>query len=167
MVISAAALLLVLAVMLAELRVSQRNERRLLARGAVAVPDPVYRTMKLAYPAVFVAMALEGMLRDTQPGTLTMLGLAVFLLGKALKVWAIAALGDRWTYKVLVIPGAPLVASGPYRYLRHPNYHGVVGELVGMALMTGAVVTGPAGTLLFGWLLLRRIAAEERALHTG
>jgi methyltransferase len=107
------------------------------------------------------------MLRDTQPGTLTFIGLAVFLCGKALKAWAIAALGERWTYKVLVVPGAPLVTGGPYRYLRHPNYHGVLGELVGMALIAGAVLTGPSGTLFFGWLLLRRIGAEERALHPG
>lgn len=167
MLISSVALLVILAVMLVELRISQRNERRMLARGAVAVPDPVYRTMKLAYPAVFVAMAVEGMLRDTRPGRLTIIGLAVFLCGKGLKGWAIAALGERWTYKVLVVPGAPLVASGPYRYLRHPNYHGVVGELVGMALMTGAVVAGPAGTLFFAWLLLRRIGAEEQALGPG
>ena len=167
MLISSVALLVILAVMLVELRISQRHERRMLARGAVAVPDPVYRTMKLAYPGVFVAMAVEGMLRDTQPGRLTVVGLAVFLCGKGLKGWAISALGERWTYKVLVVPGAPLVASGPYRFLRHPNYHGVIGELVGMALMTGAAVAGPAGTLFFGWLLRRRIGAEEQALRPG
>ena len=55
---------------------------------------------------------------------------------KALKFWAIASLGTRWTYKVLVMPGLPLVPTGPYRWLRHPNYVGVVGELVAMALMT-------------------------------
>ena len=84
---------------------------------------------------------------------------------KALKFWAIASLGTRWSYKVLVLPGLPLVTSGPYRWLRHPNYVGVVGELIAMALMTRARVTGPLGTVFFGWLLLRRMAAEERAME--
>jgi methyltransferase len=57
------------------------------------------------------------------------------------------------------------VTSGPYRWLRHPNYVAVVGELIAMALMTHARITGPLGTLFFGWLLLRRIAAEERGME--
>jgi methyltransferase len=165
MAVSLLALIVVVALMLAELWLSQRNERILIARGAVATADPVYRSMKLAYPGVFVAMALEGMLRDTQPGLVTAVGAVIFAAGKGLKAWAIASLGARWTYKVLVLPGAPLVTGGPYRLLRHPNYHGVIGELVGMALVTGALWTGPAGTLFFGWLLVRRIAAEEQALQ--
>jgi methyltransferase len=68
---------------------------------------------------------------------------------------------------VLVLPGAPLVSGGPYRLVRHPNYVGVVGELVAMALLSGARITGPLAVLGFGWLLLRRIAAEERALGLG
>jgi methyltransferase len=64
-----------------------------------------------------------------------------------------------------VVPGLPLVTAGPYRWFRHPNYIGVVGELVAMALMTRARVTGPLGTVFFGWLLLRRMAAEERAME--
>jgi methyltransferase len=86
-----------------------------------------------------------------------------------LKFWAIASLGTRWTYKVLVIPALPLVTTGPYTWMRHPNYVAVLGELIAMALMTHARITGPLGTLFFGWLLLRRIAAEERgmALYSG
>ena len=88
-------------------------------------------------------------------------------VAKALKFWAIATLGPRWSYRVLVLPGAPLVTSGPYRLMRHPNYVGVMGELVAMALMTHARVTGAVGIVLFGWLLVRRIAAEERAMGIG
>jgi methyltransferase len=92
-------------------------------------------------------------------------GVAVMFAAKALKFWAIASLGTRWTYKVLVIPALPLVTTGPYRWIRHPNYVAVVGELIAMALMTRAGVTGPLGTLFFGWLLWRRITAEERAME--
>ena len=96
---------------------------------------------------------------------LVLIGVGVFTAAKLLKFWAIATLGERWTYKVLVLPGIPLVASGPYRLMRHPNYVGVVGELIGMALITGARVTGPAGLVFFSWLLVRRIRAEEQALR--
>lgn len=169
-----AVLAVVVVTMLAELVVSRRNEARLLARGAVFPPDPVYSVMRWMYPAVFAAMAAEGALRGAGllangagPGWWTWMGAGVFAAGKLVKYWAIAALGERWTYRVLVLPGVPLVTGGPYRFLRHPNYVGVVGELVGMMLLSSAWLAGAAGTVLFGELLRRRIAAEERALENA
>jgi methyltransferase len=161
--IAAAALAVAMLLMLAELQVSMRHERMLRARGAVEPPDAVYSTMRWAYPAVFVAMAVEGMLFGPAPRRVLVTGIAVFAMAKLVKLWAITTLGERWTYKVLVLPGVPLVTSGPYRFVRHPNYVGVVGELVGMALMTGARVAGPLALVFFSWLLMRRIQAEERA----
>lgn len=162
--IAATALLGVMLFMLGEFSVSTRNERLLRARGAVEPPDAVYSTMRWAYPAVFVAMAAEGMLFGPVPRPVLVAGIAVFAIAKVVKFWAITTLGERWTYKVLVLPGVPLVTGGPYRFVRHPNYVGVVGELVGMALITGARVTGLLGLAFFSWLLVRRIQAEERAL---
>lgn len=159
-----AALGVVVVFMLLELAISRRHERILLAQGAVRPPDPVYRLMQIGYPGVFAAMALEGLARTT-PGNLALAGVAVFAVAKVFKFWAIVTLGNRWTYTVLVLPGAPLVAAGPYRLMRHPNYAGVIGELAGMALMMGAWITGPIGLVFFGALLLIRIRAEERALH--
>ena len=92
-------------------------------------------------------------------------GAAVFVAAKALKWWAILSLGPFWTFRVIVVPGARLVAAGPYRWLRHPNYVGVIGELAGVALMTGAPLSGVAGFVTFGWLVLRRISVEERAIR--
>jgi len=163
--IPAAALAVVLALMLVELWLSTRHERVLRARGAVESPDPVYATMRWAYPAVFVAMAIEGFLSEPVPTNVVLAGVAIFLVGKVFKGWAIATLGERWTYKVLVLPGVPLVTGGPYQFVRHPNYVGVIGELLGMALITGARVTGPIGLVFFSWLLMRRIRAEEQALR--
>ena len=162
--IALSALSVVILLMLVELRISRQNERALLSRGAITPHDPVYGTMRWAYPAVFVAMAVEGMLTTPPPRALVIAGVGVFAAAKLLKFWAIATLGERWTYKVLVLPGATLVASGPYRFMRHPNYVGVVGELIGMALITEARFSGPAGVLFFSWLLSRRIQAEDRAL---
>jgi methyltransferase len=158
-------LLAVLVMMLAELWLSTANEGVLLANGAVQADDPVYGVMRIAYPGVFIAMTLEGMTTGVELGSITFAGVALMFFAKALKFWAIAALRTRWTYKVLVIPSLPLVTTGPYHWMRHPNYVAVVGELVAMALMTHARVTGPVGTLFFGWLLWRRIAAEERAME--
>jgi methyltransferase len=158
-------LVAVLVMMLAELWLSVSNERVLRANGAVEAADPVYALMRVAYPGVFVAMALEGALTGVELGPMTFAGVALMFAAKTLKFWAIASLGTRWTYKVLVIPALPLVRTGPYAWMRHPNYVAVVGELIAMTLMTGARVTGPLGTIFFGWLLMRRIAAEERAME--
>ena len=165
--IAAATLSVVLLFMLGELRVSTRNERLLRARGAIEPPDPVYSWMRWAYPAVFVAMAVEGLWSGPPPGLVLVTGVVVFAIGKVVKLWAIGTLGERWTYKVLVLPGVPLVTGGPYRFVKHPNYVGVLCELVGMALMTGARVAGPLGLVFFSWLLMRRIQAEERALKAA
>ncbi len=164
LVVAAVSLTVVVLAMLGELRLSQSNEQRLRAGGAVEPPDPVYGIMRWAYPSVFVAMAIEGAVAGPEPGLTTLSGAGVLILAKVLKYWAIAALGVRWTYRVLVLPGAPLVTDGPYRLMRHPNYVAVIGELAGMALLVGASVSGPAGTLFFAALVYRRIHAEERGL---
>jgi len=161
--IAVMALLLTLASMLLELRISTRNERVLRARGAVAPPDPVYPVMRWAYPAMFVMMAAEGLLSGPARTPVFLTGLVMFVLGKGLKAWAIASLGARWTYRVFVLPGKPLVAHGPYRWLRHPNYLAVTAELLGFALIVAARWSGFA-LLFFGELLRRRIRSEEEAL---
>jgi methyltransferase len=162
--VAALALVAVLVAMGIELLVSRANERAFRARGAIDAPDAVYGTMRWAYPGAFVAMALEAIVRAQDAGPLAWAGVVLFAAAKGLKAWAIASLGRCWTYRLLVLPGMPLVTRGPYRFLRHPNYVAVVGELVAMALMTGAQIAGPLGTLAFMWLLHRRIRGEERAL---
>ena len=141
------------------------NERVQRARGGIEPPDDVYPLMRIAYPAGFLLMIAEGAARNGAPMVVFVFGAVVFALAKALKWWAIATLGRAWTFRVVVVPGDPLAARGPYRLMRHPNYAAVVGELVGTALMTGAVIAGVAGTTLFALLLRKRIAVEERMLH--
>ena len=157
-------LLIIFVPMLIEARRSARNERVQRARGGVEPPDDVYGLMRIAYPACFLAMTAEGALREPSAAAI-LIGTLVFAAGKAIKWWAILSLGQYWTFKVIAVPGAPLVTTGPYRFLRHPNYVGVVGELVGVAIMTRASVSGPLAAALFVVLLWRRIGAEERALH--
>jgi methyltransferase len=158
------ALIAIGALMLAEARLSARNERALRARGAREPQDDVYHWMKLAYPSAFVLMGLEGFIRGEGSTAQWIAGGALFVAAKTLKYWAIASLGSFWSFRVLVIPGAPLVTHGPYRFLRHPNYVGVIGELIGAAILLNARLVGPLATLVFAELIRRRIAVEERAL---
>jgi methyltransferase len=160
-------LALVVPFLLVETWWSRHNEARLRARGAVEPPSDVYRWMRPLYPGMFVVMAIEGALRGPAPRGWLAAGIATFLLSKALKWAAIMALGERWSFRVLVLPGVPLVTSGPYRFLRHPNYVAVLGEIAGAALMWRAWVSGIASSLVFGALLLRRIREEEEALGLG
>jgi len=150
--------------MLLEARRAALNERAQMARGGVEARGDVYAPMRVAYPGAFLLMIIESAVRGSPRPSIIALGAVVFAAGKALKWWAIVTLGPAWTFRVIMVPNASLVATGPYAVLRHPNYVGVVGELVGTALMTGAVFSGPIATLGFGALMLARIRVEERAL---
>ena len=158
------AFLVVFGAMLAEARLSAAHERVLLARGAQIVPDASYRWMRVAYPAGFVAICLEGWVRQTPWSGWAAFGIAIFIVGKLIKYVAIATLGSRWSFRVLVVPGAPLVTDGIYRVLRHPNYVGVAGEILGVALWLQAPITGTLFAVTFGLILGWRIRIEERAL---
>jgi methyltransferase len=163
-------LLLAIAVfgsMLVEARRASRNERAQRARGGIEPSGDVYRLMRIAYPGAFAAMIAEGLLRDPPRAAVIGAGVAVFAAAKALKWSAILTLGRFWTFRVIVVPDVPLIDRGPYRWLRHPNYVGVVGELLGVALIAGARVFGVAVMTGFGVLLFKRIRVEEQMLATA
>jgi methyltransferase len=162
--IAAITTLAVLLIMAGEAVLSSFNEMLLRARGAVEAPGDVIGAMRWAYPGAFIAMGLEGALTGPAPRDALMIGLALFGLAKALKVWAISSLGSKWSYRVLVVPGEPLVTSGPYRFMPHPNYLAVAGEIVSVAAIVWAPVTGVIAAIGFGWLMLKRIRIEDRAL---
>jgi methyltransferase len=143
---------------------ARRNEQAQRAAGGIEPEDDVYPVMRIAYPTCFAAMLLEGALSPTPSAAMLSGGAFVFVTAKALKWWAILTLGRSWTFRVIVVPGAPRISSGPYRFVRHPNYVAVIGELVGVAAMTGAEFTGPVATLGFAALIASRIRVEERAL---
>jgi methyltransferase len=163
-VISGATVLAALLIMAGEAALSAFNERLLRARGAVEPPGDVIGTMRWAYPASFVAMAIEGALTGPAPSEVMLWGLVAFGLAKALKGWAIASLGTRWSFRVLILPGAPLVTAGPYRFLAHPNYLAVIAEIASVGAIVWAPITGVLATFGFGALMIRRIAIEDRAL---
>ena len=156
--------------LLAETRLSRANERALRARGAVVPPGDVYAAMAVVYPMSFLAMAAEGVWRSSNAGGAPdgpnwfVSGVLLFVASKALKYWAIRALGERWTFRVMVLPGVPLIRTGPYRHIDHPNYVAVVLELLAAPLMFGAWRTALVISALNALALATRIRAEEKAL---
>jgi len=147
-----------------EARLAARHDRTLRSAGAFEPRDDVFPLMRIAYPAGFLAMAFEAGLRGARVNTIWAAGLVVFLLAKAIKYWAIATLGPRWTFRVLVPPASTLIVAGPYRFIRHPNYVGVIGELAGMGIMAQAPISGVLSVVVFGMIIVARIRVEERAL---
>jgi methyltransferase len=150
--------------MLLEARRSNANYRTLVAAGAIEPADDVFAVMQLAYPASFLAMLAEGWVRGLPSRALVLAGALIFVAAKAIKYWAISSLGPRWTFRVVVPPRSALVTEGPYRFLRHPNYIGVIGELIGFGLLAHAPLTGTVATVVFAAILAARIRVEERAL---
>jgi methyltransferase len=157
----------VFAFMLVEARRAAANERAQRARGGMEPPGDVYALMQVIYPASFLLMLAEGAWRGAAPQPFFVAGAALFAAAKALKWWAIVSLGPFWTFRVIVVPGSHRVVSGPYQFVPHPNYVAVVGEFIAVAMMTGAVLSGPLALLAFAVLLVKRIAVEERALHVS
>jgi methyltransferase len=159
--------LAVLLIMAGEAVLSRFNEAQLRAKGAVEPPGDVIGIMRWAYPLSFIVMSVEGALTGPAPREVLMWGLTFLGIAKALKLWAITTLGPRWTFRVLVLPGAPLITSGPYRFLSHPNYLAVAGEIASVAMIVWAPITGVLATMGFGWLMIRRITVEDKALGRG
>lgn len=147
-----------------EARLAARHDRALRAAGAIEPKDDVFPLMQVVYPTSFPAMVFEAFLRDARMDAVFVGGAIVFALAKAIKYWAIATLGPRWTFRVLVPPASSLIRGGPYRFMRHPNYLGVMGELIGSAMMARALVAGPIAVASFAAIIAVRIRVEERAL---
>lgn len=156
---------LLLAERLVELAVSTRNARAMLARGGVERGRGHYPAM-VAFHVLFLAgCAAEPLVSPLRlPPAVAAAALLAALLAQALRWWAVASLRGRWTTRVIVVPGEPLEAGGPYRFARHPNYAAVALELAAVPLALSAPFTAALATLGNALLMAVRIPAEERAL---
>jgi methyltransferase len=149
---------------LLELRLSRRNERLLHARGAIERGRGHYPLMVALHALWLLSTLIEGLLRGPGLPALWPIPAALFLLVQPLRYWSIRSLGDYWNTRILVVPDAKLVARGPYRYLRHPNYLVVAVEVATFPLIFGAWVTALVFSVLNAALLFVRIREENRAL---
>ena len=144
---------------LSELVIARRNTKRLLAQGAREFGAAHYPAMVAMHSAWLAALWLSvgGQL-------VNWLLLSIFAVLQALRVWVLVVLGPRWTTRIIVLPGAPLVARGPFRWVNHPNYCVVTAELAVLPLTFGLTWLAVLFTLLNAAMLYVRIGAETRAL---
>ncbi|HVC56682.1 MAG TPA: isoprenylcysteine carboxylmethyltransferase family protein [Stellaceae bacterium] len=143
-----------------ELALASYNTRRLRACGAIEADAPGYPWL-VALHAAWLGSLMLLVPADRTP-VWPLLG--VFAALQICRLWVMTALGRRWTTRIIVLPGAPLVRAGPYRWLRHPNYAVVAGEIAVLPLAFGAVAIAVVFSLANLGLIRRRITIEQRAL---
>jgi methyltransferase len=144
---------------LGELVLSRRNTSKLLERGAIEVGGGHYPLLVALHAAWLISLWIFGLDHEVYWPALT-----AFAVLQGLRVWVLATLGSRWTTRIIVLPGAPLIASGPFRYVSHPNYTIVTGEIALLPLALNLPWLALVFSVLNGVVLLIRIRAETRAL---
>lgn len=150
---------------LGELRSAKRNHVKLLERGAIEIGADHYPAFVVLHTLWFVGMLVEVVFLERVISPFWPYLLLIFACARGLRFWAMRSLGDRWSTRIMVLPGAAAVSRGPYRYLRHPIYVAVAAELLTLPLIFSAYVTAITISLLNAGLFTIRIRAEERALR--
>ena len=153
----------VLAQRLGELVYARANTRRLLAKGGAEFGAGHYPLFALLHSAWLVAQALWLIFMGLENVIWPLV--AVYGALQLFRAWILLSLGERWTTRVIVLPDAPLVRAGPYRFIRHPNYWLVCAEIAILPLIFGAWPLALAFSILNGALLFHRIRIENAALN--
>jgi methyltransferase len=148
-----------------ELVLSSRNAQRIRARGAREFGAAHFPLLVVVHVLFLTSLVCEVWFLGARPGRAWSLWLILWLGAQALRYAAIRALGDRWNVRIFVVPGVPLVRSGPYRFVRHPNYIAVAIELVAASMLFGAWRTAIWISALNAVALRIRIRAEDAALR--
>ncbi len=143
----------------AELVISRRNTERLKARGAVEVAPRHYPLIVAVHAGWLISLWIFGHDRPVD-----VVALLVYVILQGFRVWVMWTLGARWTTRIIVLPGEPLVKRGPYRLLSHPNYAVVAAEIALLPLVLGLPLLALIFTALNAAVLAIRIRAENRAL---
>ncbi len=151
---------LVTAERVAELFWARHNTRNLLLQGASEVAPGHYPLTVMLHAAWLASLWAFGWNRPINLGWLL-----VFVILQVLRVWVLTTLGRRWTTRIIVLPGAPLVKTGPYRVFSHPNYVVVIGEIAVLPIVLGLPWLAAIFTLLNACVLWIRVAAENQALR--
>jgi methyltransferase len=148
-----------------ELQISRRHQREMIARGAAKVAEPRFRWMVVLHTAVLLGAALEVvLLRRPFIPVLAACMFVIFLAANGVRWWVIRTLGDHWNVQVMDSTRLGVVTSGPFRYVRHPNYAAVFAEMLALPLMHTAWITAVAGSLAHVAVLSQRLSTEERVL---
>lgn len=149
---------------LLELKRAERNRRKLLENGGREFYPGHYRWMVLLHVSWIFSCAVESYWRKSLPPLwLSFLAGFLFLLGFAFRLAAIYTLKGRWTTRIIIPANEPLIQKGIYRHLRHPNYLGVILEILALPLLGGCWITALLFSLMNAPLIAHRIKLEERA----
>ena len=161
-------LVAVAALRLVELRISRRHQQQLATRGAAKVDEPRFRWMVLLHTAILLGAALEVILLK-RPFIAALAGVmfAIFLGANAVRWWVIRTLGDHWNVQVVDSTRLGVVTSGPFHFVRHPNYAAVFAEMLALPLIHMAWITALAGSLAHTLVLAQRLSTEERVLFAN
>jgi methyltransferase len=146
---------------LGELVLARRNTSRLLENGAIEVAPEHYKLIVGLHTLWLGGLWVLALAQSLTPDLLL---LALFVVLQGLRVWVLMSLGPRWTTRIIVVPGERLVSHGPYRYLSHPNYWVVIGEILVLPLAFGLVWYAALFSILNLAILWVRIRAESKAL---
>jgi methyltransferase len=159
--VNAAAIILALVTLqrLGELALSRRNTSKLFARGAIEIGAGHYPLLVALHAGWLITLWIFGWDHEVNRPAL-----AGFALLQGLRVWVLVSLGSRWTTRIVVLPGAPLITTGPYRYISHPNYVIVAGEIALLPLALNLPWLALLCSVLNGLVLAIRIRSEARAL---
>jgi methyltransferase len=150
---------------LAELGISRRNQRQLEKLGVQKVPEPHFRWMVLLHGSVLVCAGAEVLfLQRPFIPALAVIMTVLFVLSNVLRWWVIHTLAGLWNVEVMDSARVKVVSQGPYRWVRHPNYVGVVAEVFSLPMIHTAWITAVAGTLGYLLVLKGRLKLEDRAL---
>jgi methyltransferase len=150
---------------LVEMRISRRHQKEMATRGAAKVDEPKFRWMVLLHTAVLIGAALEVVFlkRPFLPWLAAPM-FAIFLAANVLRWWVIRSLGAHWNVQVVDSTRLGVVTTGPFRYVRHPNYAAVFSELLALPLIHTAWITAITGAIAHIGVLAQRLSTEERVL---
>jgi methyltransferase len=150
----------------AELWIARRNRRWLLRQGAVEYGRSHYPVIVGMHVLFYVSLVSERVILSRSWDPLWPAWLALLLSAGIVRVWLMTALGKFWNTRILVVPGGRAVRTGPYRFIRHPNYVVVAVEILAIAMLCGAYITAAVFSILNALILRVRVREEERALRT-
>jgi methyltransferase len=160
-----ALLLVVAALRIGELQISRRHQAQLVARGAAKIAEPRFRWMVLLHTAVLIGAALEvTFLKRPFYPALAAIMFFIFLAANAVRWWVIRTLGQHWNVQVMDSTRLGVVSTGPFRFVRHPNYAAVFAEMLALPLIHAAWITAIAGSLAHIAVLAQRLRTEEHVL---
>jgi methyltransferase len=158
----------VAALRLVELRISRQHQQHLVSHGASKVRDPRFHWMVALHTGVLIGAALEVIfLKRPFIPTLATVMFAIFLGANAVRWWVIRTLGEHWNVQVMDSTRLGVVTTGPFRFVRHPNYAAVFAEMLALPIIHTAWITALAGSLAHIAVLAQRLSTEERVLFAN